>query len=250
MSAEDSSREGPVGAAPAADRIVAAFARMSGLFLTDETVGVALRMITAVAVETVPGSAGAGITLLSRSGERETAAATSEVVGRADALQYELNGGPCLDAWGDRVPLRVDDLTTERRWPAWSARAAELGLRSSLSAPLVAGHRCLGAIKLYATEPGAYDRRAEHLLTMFASQAAMLLAHTTAAADAEKLSARITETLRGREVIAVARGILMARDGVDERSAFRTLAETARRQRISVRQAAERLTAATPQRRR
>lgn len=47
-----------------ADRIVAAFARMSGLFLSRETVGTALTVVTALAVDMVPGTVGAGISLL------------------------------------------------------------------------------------------------------------------------------------------------------------------------------------------
>ncbi|MGW5726483.1 GAF and ANTAR domain-containing protein [Nocardia beijingensis] len=234
----------------AADRIVAAFARMSGLFLSAEAVSTGLKVVTALAVDMVPHTVGAGISLVDGEGRRTTAAATDPVVERADDLQYRMNCGPCLAAWADRVVVSIDDLAVDERWPAWSRRAAQLGLASSLSAPLVAGTQSLGAIKVYAAHPAAYSAREEHLLTMFSSQAAMLLAGMRAAESAERVSGRIADSLRGREVITLAKGIIMAREGVDERAAFLILAQTARRQGSTVRRVAERLAVSTAGRRR
>ncbi|MFC8045519.1 GAF and ANTAR domain-containing protein [Nocardia sp. NPDC057353] len=250
MSPENPDRERAVDAGPAAEQIAAAFARMSGLFLTVEAVETAQSMITALAAEMVPHTAGAGLSLLDVAGDRVSAAATDEVVLRADAMQYELGAGPCLTAWADRIVVRIDDLDADERWPVWARSAAELGLRSSLSAPLVTGSSALGAVKVYATEAFAYGPREEHIVTMFAAQAAMLLAHRAAATDAERVSARIAESLRSRELVALAKGIVMARDGVDERSAFLILANSARRQRLTVLQVAERLAASTARRHR
>ncbi|UGT62571.1 GAF and ANTAR domain-containing protein [Nocardia asteroides] len=241
MSAEDS-KSGGLGDTTAAEQIVAAFARMAGMFLTHRTVDEALATITELAVQTVPGTAGAGITLFDSAGERGTTAATSDLVERADALQYELGDGPCLTASAERIVVRVDDVGTDPRWPRWGPRAAALGLVSTLSAPLVAGERGLGAMKVYGTD--AYGPREEHVLTLFAAQASLLVAQVVGAAEAETVSGRITDKLRGRELIARATGFLMGRDGVGEQAAFLTLAHTAREQRISMRRVAEQLTAA------
>ncbi|MFE7741183.1 GAF and ANTAR domain-containing protein [Nocardia sp. NPDC057455] len=249
-SADVSAVEDVVDPDVAADRIVAAFARMSGLFLSAETVRTALELVTSLSVEMVPHTVGAGISLLNSEGRRTTTAATDAVVERADNLQYRLGAGPCLTAWADRVVVRVDDLASDERWPTWSRPAAELGLASSLSVPLVAGTRALGAIKVYAVQPGAYTEREEHLLTMFSSQAAMLLAGMRAAEDAERVTGQIANSLHGREVTTLAKGIIMARDGVDEQAAFLILAHTARRQRSTVRRVAERLAMSTVRRRR
>ncbi|MGK8491665.1 ANTAR domain-containing protein [Nocardia asiatica] len=135
-----------------------------------------------------------------------------------------------------------------RSWPLWSRRAAQLGLRSSVSAPLVAGTQALGAIKVYAAEPNSYGAREDHLLTMFSAQAAMLLSNMRAAEDAERVSAQIADQLRTREAVTLAKGIVMARDGVDERTAFLTLAHSASEQRTTLRRVAERLTQSTVRR--
>ncbi|MGY1945981.1 GAF and ANTAR domain-containing protein [Nocardia asiatica] len=240
--------EGSLSDLAATQHIAAAFARMSGLFLSAETVTTALQLITALSVEMVPRTAGAGITLLDREGERVTAAATDRVVEAADSLQYELETGPCLDAWANRTVVRVDDFAVDDRWPLWSRRAAQLGLRSSVSAPLVAGTQALGAIKVYAAEPNSYGAREDHLLTMFSAQAAMLLSNMRAAEDAERVSAQIADQLRTREAVTLAKGIVMARDGVDERTAFLTLAHSASDQRTTLRRVAERLTQSTVRR--
>ncbi|MCE6995453.1 GAF and ANTAR domain-containing protein [Saccharothrix sp. S26] len=236
--------------ASSTDELAGVFARVSGLLLSTETVDTALKLITSLARQTVPGTVGSGITLLDQRGERVTAAATDAVVGKADALQYRLGRGPCLKAWEDRVVVRVDDLADDDRWPDWSRPTAELGLRSALSAPLVAGSRALGALKVYAHRPHAYGAREEQVLTLFATQAAVLLANVRTAQDAERISDRLKDRLREREVVTLAKGIIMARDGVDERTAFLALADTAGRQGTTLRQAAERLTRSTVRRRR
>jgi GAF domain-containing protein len=231
-----------------AERLAAVFARMSGLFLSTDAVTTALNLITSLAVQTLPKTVGAGISLVDQDGKRLTAAATDQVVRRADALQYELGQGPCLTALADRVLVRMDDLAQDDRWSGWARPAAELGLRSAMSAPLVAGAEALGALKVYARVPDAYTDREEHVLMMFATQAAMLLANMHTAQDAERVSDELKDSLRGREVITLAKGIVMAREGVDERMAFLTLFDTARREQITLRKAAERLARTTVRR--
>jgi GAF domain-containing protein len=163
-------------------------------------------------------------------------------------LQYELGVGPCLTAWADRVVVRVDDLAQDKRWPSWSRPAAELGLRATLSAPLITGAEPIGAIKVYAAQPYCYGRREEQLMAMFATQAAMLVGTMRTAQDAERISGQVAEALRGREVVALAEGIVMARDGVDERAAFLILTQLAAQYHSTLRHTAERLAQSTVRR--
>ncbi|WP_329044900.1 GAF and ANTAR domain-containing protein [Amycolatopsis sp. NBC_01488] len=236
---------------PPSEELAAVFARMSGLLLTTDTAGSALRAGTTLAQEIFPDTAGAGMSLLDEDGTQITTAATGEVVERADRLQYELRAGPCLTAWADRTVVRVDDLARDPRWPDWARRAArELGLRASLSVPVVAGDTALGALKVYATRPGAYREREESLLALFAAQAAMLVANAKSHADARRVSARLRDSLRGRDVVNIAKGVLMSRGHVDEQTAFLQLADLARERRHSLRDAAEDLVRTTLRRRR
>lgn len=228
---------------PLADELVGVFARMSSVLLSQETVSTALRLVTALAVETVPGSVGAGVSLLDERGRRSSAAATDPVVEQADAMQYELEEGPCLTAWSAQVVVRVDDTAlADERWPRWCAAVQPLGLRSALSAPLVAGDTALGAMKVYAREPGAYGVRAEELLTLFAAQAAILLSNVQTHERAQQLTDSLKDALASRDVIGQAKGILMSQDGVDADTAFAMLAAVSQRENRKLRDVAQNLT--------
>ena len=212
----------PPADSPEVTGLAAVLAPLGAVLLSTETISSAVELVTALLVETVPGATGAGVTLVDSRGTRSVAA-SDDLVTEADRLQYELGEGPCLDSWRDRATLQVDDTTTEARWPQWSKAAAQVGVRSMLSSPLLAGQDCVGAIKVYSTEPGAFDARAAHVVELFARQAAVLLANMQTLADARRTSAQLTEALQTRDVIGQAKGILLARGVADDRAAFATL---------------------------
>jgi hypothetical protein len=135
---------------PLVDELSVVFARMSGLLLSEETVGTAVGLVTALATDAIPGTVGAGVTLVDERGAKTTSGASDPVVEKADTAQYELDEGPCLTAWAQRALVRIDDIGSDGRWPRWSRAVEPLGLRAALSAPLVAGDRSLGAVKVYA----------------------------------------------------------------------------------------------------
>jgi GAF domain-containing protein len=203
-------------------------AQMGAVVLSTETVGTTVELVTALAVEAIPGAAGAGVTLVDDGGKRSMAASSS-LVERADTLQYRLGTGPCLTTWQDQVSVRVDDVAEDSRWPAWCAAVAEVGVRSMLSVPLVAADACIGAIKVYSIRPVAFDDRAERLLQLFARQAAILLANTQTLADARRTNSQLTDALKNRDVIGQAKGILLAQGAVDDQAAFAVLIAASQR---------------------
>ncbi|HUQ59460.1 GAF and ANTAR domain-containing protein [Lentzea sp.] len=220
---------------PLADELAAVSARMSGLLLSRETVGTVLSLVTSLAGEALPATAGAGVSLLDEHGRRTTAAATGPVVEHLDALQYELAEGPCLTAWEERHVVKVDDIARDVRWPRWAEAAGGSEMRSALSAPMVAGGDALGAIKVYGREPSAFGEREEYLLTMFAAQSAILLANVRSYDNARRLSESLADTMRGRDVINMAKGIVMARERVGEGTAFAVLARDSHEENKSLR---------------
>jgi len=233
---------------PLADELSAVFARMSGLLLSEETVNTAVGLVTALATDAIPGAVGAGVTLVDERGGKTTSGASDPVVEKADSMQYELDEGPCLTAWAQRALVRLDDVGSDRRWPRWCRAVDPLGLRAALSVPLVAGDRALGAVKVYARLPGAFDRQAEHLLVMFAAQAAILLANVQSVDSARRLSDGLKDALRSRDVIATAKGILMAREGIAEELAFAVLVAGAQREHKTLRDAAQAVVGSTVRR--
>ena len=209
---------------PARDHreLAALLAQMGAVLLSTETVGTTLKLVTALAAEVIPGVAGAGVTLVDDRGKRSMAA-SNRLVEQADALQYRLDAGPCLMSWRQRVNVRIDDVTEDSRWPEWSRQALDLGVRSMLSVPLVAADTSAGAIKVYSGTPAAFGDRAEHLLELFAQQAAILLVNTQTLADARRTNLQLTDALENRDVIGQAKGILLAQGAADDRAAFAML---------------------------
>jgi GAF domain-containing protein len=218
---------------PLADELAVVVARMSGLLLTWDSVEPAMAIIATSAGEAIATSAGAGVSLF-EGGRRTTAVASDEVVRRADDLQYQLGEGPCLAAFSECATHRVDDGRTDPRWPRWGPAAAQIGMLATLSAPLLVQNTCVGAVKVYAREAGAFSVRDERLLTLFAAQAGVLLGYVRRAEDTRRTSAAFKETLRSRDVLNLAKGALMEREGVSEDAAFGLLLSLAQARRQDV----------------
>jgi GAF domain-containing protein len=225
------------------DELAAVHARLAGILLTEQTMQTALQLITSLARDTLEGSVGAGVTVMRADGLPATSATTDPLVDALDQLRYQLEEGPCLEAWASSVVVRSDDLSVERRWTTWSPRAAELGMRSVLSTPMEAGGGSRGAVKVYSETAGAYDERSEDLLRRFADQAAIFVRNVHTAQSAQRIGDELKETLRTRDVIATARGMMMARKGIDSERAYRQLLWLARRTRIPLSELAQRMVA-------
>ncbi len=216
----------PLGVAPAVD-LGTALNQMAGLVLSRETVDTALELVTTLAATTTAGTLGAAVTVVDEHGKRSRAASNAAVE-QADALQYELDEGPCLTAWRTRELVRIDDTTTDGRWPRWNEAVSRLGVRSVVSAPLLVGEESIGAMKVYCERPMNYGPHDEHVMRLLAGQAAILLANSQSLREARRLSRQLTEALASRDVIARATGVLLAQGAVGEQEAFATLAAAAR----------------------
>ncbi len=231
---------------PLDGELAAVAARMSGLLLSRETVDSVLELVVSLAGKTIAAAAGAGVTLIDDEGRPATTSASGPLVRDADTLQYQLGEGPCMAALAECSPMRIDDVTTDRRWPRWCAAAGAAGLRSVLTAPLVAEDGCHGAIKLYATTAGAFSHADERTLASFADRAATLVANARAYERASRFSEQFKHTLRDRDLVTMAKGFLMGRDGLDEDAAFDRLLSVARADGLSPAEAATGLLTPVP----
>jgi GAF domain-containing protein len=212
----------PDASLPLTDELAGVVARMSGLLLAEDTVETALGLLSTLAHETVPGSCGAGVSIVDEH-RRRSSGSTDDRVRQADALQYELDEGPCLAATATRELIRVDDLAQDERWPRWAGEALRLGLHASLSAPMVAADRSLGAVKVYADHPGAFDAHSADLLRMFSAQAAIFVANLQSSERATRLSSGMRDAFHDRDVVSIAKGVLMGRHAIDESAAWKQL---------------------------
>ena len=111
------------------------------------------------------------------------------------------------------------------------------------------GNGALGAIKVYADQPGTFDRRSEQLLVLFSAQAAILVSNIQTHERAKRLSAGMREAFRQRDTVSVAKGVLMGRNSIDEDTAFAMLMARSEQDGTSLVQAA-RATVESAERRR
>jgi GAF domain-containing protein len=220
-----------------------ALTQMAGLVLSRETVDTALALVTTLAEATIAGSTGAGVTIADEHGKRSRAA-SNQLVEQADSLQYEFDEGPCLTAWRTRQLVRIDDTATDPRWPRWNRAAADLGVRAVLSVPLVVDEDGIGAIKVYSGQPANYGTHDGRVMSLFAEQAAILLANTQSLQQARRLSRALTDALSSRDAVVRATGVLLAQGAADQDTALLELTDAATRSGQTVQQVARELLAA------
>ncbi len=93
---------------------------------------------------------------------------TDHVSDLIEELQYTLGEGPCVDAYRHNNVVLEPDLVnpTTRRWPAFSPRASEAGVRAMFAFPLRDGAARIGALNLYLDRPGSLsdDEHADALV--------------------------------------------------------------------------------------
>ena len=175
-----------------------------------------LQAVTAAAVSTVPGADECSISYVIGRRRVEPRAATGELPRFLDTLQQELGQGPCLDAIWKHAVVRVDDLRTDDRWPAFAARAAAQGIGSMLCFQLFVAGDQLGAMNLYSGTAHAFDGESQEVGQIFAGHAAVALA---GAEHEEHLRAGLSS----RDLIGQAKGILMERFRLTALQAFDVL---------------------------
>lgn len=228
------------------DELSTAIGRILGLLLTEEKVDDAVQNLSQAIWDSVPGTLGAGVSILDGRGRRTSKGFTDAVVKRADSLQYRLGEGPCLTAWASEETVLVHDINADPRWPEWTASVNDLPIKSVISAPLMAGNHSIGVIKVYSSDASAYDAATAYLLELFASPAATLLAHIQSAETPKRISEGLQSALQSRDVINRACGILMERHKVPYDGALRRMLQRGRDHGISLQDVSAELIAGIP----
>jgi transcriptional regulator with GAF, ATPase, and Fis domain len=172
-----------------------------------------LAEVSAEAKNLIPGVDAAGVLLIGKGGRFQSVGVTSDLPHRLDQLQMKYHEGPCVEAALDDLIVRTDDFRTERRWPMYSAAAAELGVLSALSFKLYTSSQTAGALNLFALQPNAFDAEAETI-------GAVLAAHGAAAIMASRQTEQLESALSTRDRIGQAKGIIMERYNIDDVAAF------------------------------
>ncbi|MCW2817077.1 MAG: response regulator receiver and antar domain protein [Nocardioides sp.] len=191
---------------------------------------------------------------LTKEGLTFTVQATADEIARLDAVQY-LDGGPCVeivevdttpglegdqDADGPRdttaldhrraTPFRNDDPLVEQRWQSFAAAAADAGIASTLTLPILDGRTVVGSVNLYAVDVDAFDGHHEHVADICRAWAPGAVTNADLSFETRQTARRAPQVLREQISVDRATGVLSAQRGIsldEARAAIRDVAQRA-----------------------
>lgn len=215
---------------------------LSQFLVADVSLGDTLLRVSQITAEAMSSADMAGMSLLDDDGKATTAVYTDVESPQMDKGQYESGQGPCLDAWRLKRPVRIDDMTmAEADYPEFSRLAQEHGILSTLSLPLIAGDKGIGALNLYARTVKGFSEDDEEIGVDLATAAAIVLSNASAYWGARSLSEQLSEAMKSRAEIEQAKGILMAQSKVSPEEAFDMLRRASQRENVKLRDIARRI---------
>jgi len=180
------------------------------------------------AVELIPGCDEASISVVLGRRKVTSEAASGDLPATVDALQEQLQQGPCLDAAYLAATVRVADMASETRWPLFAPAALAEGAAGMLAIQLYVKDDDLGALNLFSRRAGAFTDESEHVGLMFAAHAAVAYA-------AARREERMSRGLLTQQVIGQAQGILMERFKLTEDRAFALLVRASQHRNLKLR---------------
>lgn len=176
--------------------------------------------VVAAAALGMPHGKHCGLTLLRPSRSPMTLAASDDLPKRVDALQYQLDEGPCLDAAVGPAVLLSDDVAVDERWPRFGpACAASTGARSMLSLRLPVGGEDHAAINYYSSEVGAFTHADVTVASVLVPLAALAVEAHLREHDRENLMQALTTSRQ----ISTAVGIILSTHHLESGPAFELL---------------------------
>jgi GAF domain-containing protein len=199
----------------------AAALELAGLVLAGVSYDDVLARASLVAKRTIPGADEVSITM--ENGRPVTVAFTGQLAADVDESQYDAGYGPCLDAIRLGQTVLVEDLETDPRWPDYTPRALDAGVRSSVSVPLpVDGHH-VGGFNVYGLTARAFDQTSITAIEELAAYAGIVLNNAHLYFAATNRTEQLEQAMKSRAVIEQAKGILMGARHCNADEAFSIL---------------------------
>lgn len=188
----------------------------------DQPQGMGIESVLRFAAESLSDSEHAGITYLKNPGQLQTLAATGDIPGILDKLQFHTDQGPCLQALRNSDIVLAEDLSSDQQWPDFAAQAVKTTpVRSMLSYRLFLTEHDRGALNFYSSRPGAFNGTTIGLGAIFAAYASLTLLNWL---HSDKIM-HLERALETNREIGVATGILMAHDRCSREQAFTQLVQ-------------------------
>ncbi len=183
----------------------------------------------------VLGVEGAGVMLADSQGNLRFTSTANEVLYKLEALQVDLNEGPCLLAYRSAEIILAEDLGADPRFPQFGPRARDAGMAAVFSFPMHLDQQVIGALNLYRNEPGPFSFDQIEVGRTFADVATSYLLNARDIEQKDLLTKQLQHALNSRVLIEQAKGFVVGCTGVELSDAFEMIRGYARRQQLKVR---------------
>ncbi len=174
---------------------------------------------------------GAGLMLADSDHHLRNVAVSDDRLEHLEELQIRHHEGPCISAFEERTLVGAQDLTTDTRWPQFSAAAVSRGVRAVLASPLPYNQDAVGVVAVLSDKRHPWSAEDELALLAFTDLAALLIASMMVTEQQSELALQLQGALNTRAVIEQAKGVLIGQRGLTAHAAYQQLRDQARSQR-------------------
>lgn len=189
-----------------------------------------LRLMHVAATEAVrllPDAQWAGVTVQFDS-VPFTAAHTADRVLIVEEHQHRRSGGPCPESLDTGCAVRMTVTEMRGRWPWLAAAADSVGVRTFFVAPILARGVPTATLNLYGGHDRPLDADPDVITVLSEYLSRGVEDYCTTQPDVAQ-GLRLRQAVRGRAVVDLACGVLMARHDLDRLEALELLTGQARR---------------------
>jgi GAF domain-containing protein len=222
--------------------LAAQIARLGLVYEGSETA--TLRRVTDLATQSVHGCAGATVVRWSAGGTPEPLdqAGSHPDLAYLCELQCARRAGPIVEVARSETPVFCGDTLAETRWPDFTPRALERGVRCFAVSVYRAGP-VLVTLTMYGVTAGALDRRELSLGALLAAQGGAAMSNTRLYEDAHRTATQLRQAVEARSVVDQAKGVLMHAMGCDADAAFTELKRISQTRHVKLTALAQRIVA-------
>jgi GAF domain-containing protein len=171
-----------------------------------------------------------GATLLTRRPDRRLgpSGASGDAAVAFQRAQAELGEGPGVVAAERGIPVLVADLAADPRWDRLLTAVGPGGARAAASVPVRLGGTVAGSLSVLAARPREWAPTEVSALQSLAELAGRLLQTAERLEEIQAEVGQLHRALDSRVLIEQAKGVLLARDSIDQGEAFERLRRQAR----------------------
>jgi GAF domain-containing protein len=177
---------------------------------------------------------GSGLMFVDESEVLRFVAASDDACRVLEKAEEEINAGPCVSAYVLDRDVRVNDLSTDDRWPALHAVAVEHGVYGVLGVPVHLSGGPVGSLNAFCSRPQTWDDSQAEALHAYARVVEAVIAGAMMNRRQSQVVGQLQYALDNRVMVERAVGMIMGQEGLDALEAFARLRTSSRAARRKV----------------